>query len=112
MKARWQDPEFSTRQLRVLQSPEKRAKNAEAQRALWRDPDYRTRNLAATAASMTPEVIARRGESIRERWNTDPEYRAQCVEHLREISKRPRPPWTPERHAKVKAAWAARKAQA
>lgn len=110
MKARWQDPAFSTRQLRVLQSPEKRAKNAEAQRALWRDPDYRTRNLAATAASMTPEVIARRGESIRERWQTDPEYRAKGVEHLREISKRPRPRWTPERHAKVKAAWAARKA--
>jgi len=111
MKAHWQDPDFRAKGVRALQSPAKRAKNAEAQRALWRNPDYREHNMAATAAAMTPEVRALAGRAIRKRWETDPEYRAQGVEHLREISKRPRSPWTPERRAKMEATLAARKAQ-
>jgi hypothetical protein len=109
MKAHWQDPAFRAKGVKALQDPNKRARTAVAMRAVWQDPEYRAHNLAAAAAATTPEVIARRGESIRKRWAEDPEYRARNTAHLREIAKRPRQPWSEERRLNTIAARKANK---
>jgi hypothetical protein len=88
MREHWQDPEFRARGLKALRTPEKRAKNAMAQRKNWQDPNYRERAIVAQRAANTPEAAERRSASMKEVWSR-PEFRVRGEEHLRKIARDP-----------------------
>jgi hypothetical protein len=102
MREHWQDPDFRAKGLAALQSPEKRAKNADASRRVWQSPGYRERHLAAQLAAQTPELKLLKSDVMKQVWER-PEFRAQGEEHLRRIAR------DPARIAKISASSRGRK---
>jgi hypothetical protein len=72
VKKRWQDPTYREKIIEKTTAGNRteaaRAKRSASMKAHWADPERRAKHAKALQDAITPEVMARRNESVKKAW--------------------------------------------